>query len=56
MYRTQTCGELRISDVSKTIKLSGWVQTTRDFGAMPEVEAHHRHGRSAAIAAGHDRL
>ena len=33
MYRTHTCGELRINDISKEVTLAGWVQTVRKFGA-----------------------
>ena len=44
MYRTHTCGDLRITDVSKTVKLSGWVQTTRDFGAMTFLDLRDRYG------------
>lgn len=44
MYRTHTCGDLRIADVSKTVKLSGWVQTTRDFGAMTFLDLRDRYG------------
>ena len=32
MYRSHTCGELRISDVNKTVTLSGWVQRSRKMG------------------------
>jgi aspartyl-tRNA synthetase len=34
MYRTHTCGELRLSDVDKQVTLSGWVQRVRDLGGM----------------------
>ena len=34
MYRTHTCGELRINDISKEVTLAGWVQTVRKFGAI----------------------
>jgi aspartyl-tRNA synthetase len=34
MYRTHTCGELRISDVGTQVTLSGWVQRTRKLGEM----------------------
>jgi aspartyl-tRNA synthetase len=44
MYRTHTCGDLRIADVSKIVKLSGWVQTTRDFGAMTFLDLRDRYG------------
>ena len=45
MYRTNTCGELRISDVSKEITLAGWVQTVRKLGAaITFVDLRDRYG------------
>lgn len=34
MYRTHNCNELRESDVNKQIKIAGWLQSTRDLGAV----------------------
>lgn len=34
MYRTNNCGELRVSDVDKEVKLTGWLDTVRDLGAV----------------------
>jgi aspartyl-tRNA synthetase len=44
MYRSNTCGELRITDVSKKITLAGWVQTVRKFGAITFVDLRDRYG------------
>ena len=32
MYRTHTCGELRLSDINKEVTLSGWVAIGRNLG------------------------
>lgn len=44
MYRSHTCGELRITDVNKEIALAGWVQTVRKFGAITFVDLRDRYG------------
>ncbi|HEY6976618.1 MAG TPA: aspartate--tRNA ligase [Chitinophagaceae bacterium] len=44
MYRTHTCGELRITDVNKVVILAGWVQTVRKFGAITFIDLRDRFG------------
>ena len=44
MYRSHTCGELRLSDVNKTVSLAGWVQTVRKFGSITFVDLRDRYG------------
>ncbi|MFK8282282.1 aspartate--tRNA ligase [Capnocytophaga cynodegmi] len=49
MYRTHTCGELRLSDVNKEITLSGWVQKIRNKGFMVWVDIRDRYGITQLI-------
>ena len=34
MYRTRTCGDLRLADEGLVVTLAGWVQKTRKMGGM----------------------
>ena len=44
MFRTHTCGELRITNKNNQITLAGWVQTVRKFGAITFVDLRDRYG------------
>lgn len=44
MYRTHTCGALRIKDINQNITLSGWVQTSRNFGELLFIDIRDRYG------------
>ena len=44
MYRTNTCGELRITDLNKEVTLAGWVQTIRKFGSITFIDLRDRYG------------
>ncbi|ALM08292.1 aspartyl-tRNA synthetase [Sediminicola sp. YIK13] len=49
MYRSQTCGQLRSSDINKEVVLSGWVQKVRDKGFMIWVDLRDRYGLTQLI-------
>ena len=44
MYRTNTCGELRIADTGKDVTLAGWVQRVRRMGGMCFIDLRDRYG------------
>ena len=44
MFRTHTCGELRLNDVNNETTLAGWVQTIRKFGSITFIDLRDRYG------------
>jgi len=44
MYRTKTCGELRIANINQEVVLAGWVQKSRKFGGMIFIDLRDRYG------------
>ena len=44
MYRTRTCGDLRLADEGLVITLAGWVQKVRKMGGMTFVDVRDRYG------------
>ena len=44
MYRSHTCGELRLSNVNQNVTLAGWVQKVRNLGGMTFIDLRDRTG------------
>lgn len=44
MFRSHTCGELRLHNVGKEVTLAGWVQTVRKFGSITFIDLRDRYG------------
>lgn len=49
MYRTHTCGELRINDVGQEVTLSGWIQAIRNLGGMTFITLRDRYGLTQLV-------
>ncbi|MFB6258000.1 MAG: aspartate--tRNA ligase [Flavobacteriales bacterium] len=49
MYRTHTCGALRIEDVEREVALCGWVRRSRDLGGMTFMDLRDRYGVTQAV-------
>ncbi len=53
MYRTHTCGSLRVANVNETVTLAGWVQKVRNLGAMTFIDLRDRYGLTQIVVEEH---
>ena len=44
MYRTKTCGELKIENIKETVELAGWIQKLRNLGGMIFIDLRDEFG------------
>jgi len=50
VYRSHTCADLRVGDVGKTVRLSGWVHRVRDHGGVLFIDLRDHHGMTQILA------
>src|SRR5580698_2128519 len=50
VYRTHTCGALRLADVGANVRLSGWIHRKRDHGGLLFVDLRDHHGLTQLVA------
>ena len=48
-FRTKTCGEIRESDVGKTVRIAGFVETIRDFGGLVFLDIRDMYGVTQVV-------
>src|SRR5215813_138316 len=48
-YRTHTCGALRLADVGKAVRLSGWVHRRRDHGGLVFIDLRDNYGLTQCV-------
>ena len=53
MYRTHTCGSLRVENVNERVTLAGWVQKERNLGAMTFIDLRDRYGITQIVVEEH---
>ncbi len=56
MLRTHTCGELRKKDISKNVRLCGWVDTIREHGKISFIDLRDRYGKTQIVVLGKHEL
>src|ERR1700756_502643 len=49
-YRTHTCGELRVDDIGKEVRLSGWCHRIRDHGGVLFIDLRDHYGLTQVVA------
>ncbi len=52
-YRTHTCGELKLADKGKTVRLSGWIHRIRDHGQLLFVDLRDHYGMTQCVIENH---